>query len=159
MKVKLSKPAKDIIITGRYGKVLYEAHATDSIVYTLGIHEPYAREVATYNDGTQLFLNPVLRYHAHELGQAPVSINMNKTLFFRVIGIIILLFWFSMMWKLALHKGRAKKEFLKDNINLDYGFIQYAATKKSNEIWYHWLIESVHRFLCYVGLQRKNPFE
>lgn len=143
MKVKLSKPAKDIIITGRYGKVLYEAHTTDSIIYTLGIHESYAREVALYNDGTQLFLNPVLRYHTNELAQSPISVNMNKTLFYRVIGIVVLLCWFSIMRKLAFRKSKTKEEFLQDNINLNYGFIQYA----------------VHRFLCYVGLQRKNPLE
>jgi len=123
MRVKLSKPAKDIIITGRNGKVLYEVHATDSVIYTLGIHEPYAREVAIYNDGTQLFLNPVYRYHTHELAQTAVSINMNKTLFYRAIGVIVLVFWLSMMRKLAFRKSKTKKEFLQDNINLIYELI------------------------------------
>ena len=123
MTVKLSQPAKDIVISGKYGKILYEVHATDSAVYTLGIHEPYAREVAIYNDGTQLFLNPIFRQNAQELAQAPVSMNGNKTLFYRVIGIIVLVFWFSIMRKLAFRKSKTKKEFLQDDVNLIYELI------------------------------------
>ena len=43
------------------------AYDTDSVTYTLGKQEPYAREVAIFNDGTKIFLNPVFRYKTQPL--------------------------------------------------------------------------------------------
>lgn len=97
MKLKLTMPVKCITIIGKYGEVLYKKYSTDTIAYTLRKQDPYARAVVICNDGTQLFLNPVFRCHGDGLRRTPVKININKTIFFRVIGTIVLLFWLGVM--------------------------------------------------------------
>ena len=62
IQVKFSLPAKEIVVTGKNGSVLNNFVNTDSVSFLLGRQEPYARVMATYNNGTQVYLNPVFRY-------------------------------------------------------------------------------------------------
>lgn len=112
MHLQLSKPAKEIIVSGENGRVLHTAFATDTVNYTLSKHEPYARETVIYDDGTKLFLNPVFRYKQNALAQVPARENMIETIFFRIVGAGILLLWCGIIIKFASRKSRTKKRLL-----------------------------------------------
>lgn len=111
IKVKFNMPAKQIQIFGREGKVLQAVSYKDSIVYTLGVNEPYARVVAVYDNGTQLFLNPAFRYTEQPLSQTYPTVNINKTLLCRIAGILVLLVWVGIIIRIIALKTTPKKAF------------------------------------------------
>jgi hypothetical protein len=104
--IKFTMPAKDITISGENGKPLLKVFNSDSVNYTIGNNEPYVREVATYENGTQIYLNPVFRYQEHPFSKAVVGLNKNKILTNKIIGYLLLLFWFYFAVKIILKKSR-----------------------------------------------------
>jgi hypothetical protein len=108
MNTKFNKPASKIIISGQNGRILHTAYDTDSVTYTLGKQEPYAREVAIFNDSTQIFLNPVFRYKTLPLYQAAVVVNKAQTLLFGTLGAIVLVLWFGVVFKVLFPKAVKK---------------------------------------------------
>lgn len=96
-----SLPAKQLQVFGKNGRCMYSVQNGDSISYSLEKNEPYARVEAIYEDGTSIFLNPVFRYYDRPLSQMPVSINENKTLMYRISGIVLLCIWFVSIIKLV----------------------------------------------------------
>ena len=154
MNIKFNKPAAKIIIRGENGRILHIAYATDSVTYTLGKHEPYAREVAVYNDGTKIFLNPVFRYTTQPLQQAAVVVNKMQTLLFRTLGTIVLVCWFSIVFKLLF-----PQTFRKVINRNKYGGILNNAIPKNAQVRYRRAIRYVYRFFYNLGLQRKNQTE
>ena len=104
--IKFNMPAKDITISGDGGKILLKVFNCDSVNYTIGNSESYVREVATYENGTQIYLNPVFRYKEHPFSKAVVGINKNKTLLNKTIGYLLLLIWFYFAFKIIVRKSR-----------------------------------------------------
>ena len=100
VQVAFSLPAKDISVIGQNGSLLQHKAGTDSVSFVLGKQEPYARVVATYNDGIQLLLNPVFRYKQSPLWQAGATIKAVPTFLLRTAGALLLLFWFIFAAKL-----------------------------------------------------------
>lgn len=100
LQVTFSLPAKEISVIGQNGSLLQQKAGTDSVSFVLRKQEPYARVVATYNDGIQLLLNPVFRYQHSPLWQAPATIKAVPTFLLRTVGALLLLFWFIFAAKL-----------------------------------------------------------
>ncbi len=123
MTVKFSLPAKEIIVSGENGQELRKIYDADSVSYELGVQQPYARVVAIYQDGTQLFLNPVFRYHKHPLDETFAAINTPQTLSLKIIGIIVLLVWLFIIIKLMPHTKLLQKKSLQSALNYMEVFI------------------------------------
>ena len=100
VQVTFSLPAKEISVIGQNGSLLQQKVNTDSAFFVLRKQDPYARVVATYNDGIQLVLNPVFRYQQSPLWQADASIKAVPTFSLRTAGSLLLLFWFIFAAKL-----------------------------------------------------------
>jgi hypothetical protein len=126
--VKFSLPAKDIIISGENGRLLYKVSDNDSVSFKLGKQEPYARVTAVYNKGTQLLLNPVFRYKTSPLYQSTASINSTQTSLLRTAGVIALLVWFGLILKLPLPQ-KAQKKLLPNISTNSYGYISNIHSK------------------------------
>lgn len=126
MNIKFSKTASRIILRGQNGHILREAYNTGSVTYTLGKQESYAREVAIFNDGTKVFLNPIFRYKTRPLIQTAAIVNTARTDMFRSIGVLILLTWFFIVVKLLFPKA------VQDIINkTKYGGVPNSPVPKS----------------------------
>lgn len=115
---QFSRPAKAIIVSGINGHVLHTVSGTDSVIFRLGANEPYARITANYKNGTEIFLNPVFRYHNSPLRQSAAAINVIQTFLLRLTGIIILVVWFGTMVIRPFIKNFRHKTL--PNILLDY---------------------------------------
>ena len=152
--IKFNKPAKEIIISGERGRILHTVYDTDSVTYALNKQEPYAREVAIYNDGTQLYLNPVFRYKTQPLLEAAAVENTKQTLLSRTLGVIVLVLWFSYVCKLLF-----PQTFQKIINQSKYGAIPNKPILEDAEVWYRRAIGYVYRSFYNVGLQRKNQIE
>ncbi len=100
VQVTFSLPAKEISVIGQNGNLLQQKINTDSVSFVLRKRDPYARVVATYNDGIQLLLNPVFRYKQSPLWQASATIKAVPTFLLRTVGALLLLFWFIFAAKL-----------------------------------------------------------
>lgn len=126
--VKFSLPAKDIIISGENGRLLYKVSDNDSVSFKLGKQEPYARITAVYNKGTQLLLNPVFRYKTSPLYQSTASINSTQTSLLRTAGVIAMLVWFGLILKLPLPQ-KTQKKLLPNISTTGYGHISNIHSK------------------------------
>jgi hypothetical protein len=91
--IQVDQPAKEIVLTGQNGRILGKRFNSDHIRYTLKEKDHYARATFIYKNGTSLYLNPV--FYLPESGyvnQKPFE-NLKATIFYRCLGITILLFW------------------------------------------------------------------
>jgi len=119
---KFSLSAKNITVSGENGHLLYKSCDNDSVSFILGKKEPYARITAVYNNGTQLLLNPVFRYKMSPLYQSTASINYTQTSLRRTAGIMAMLIWFGLIFKLPLPQ-KAQKKLLPNISTRGYGHI------------------------------------
>jgi hypothetical protein len=128
VRVKFNLPASKIIVSGENGRVLYKSCDNDSVLFKLGKQEPYARITAVYNNGTQLLLNPVFRYKTSPLYQAIASINYTQTSLLRTVGVIAILVWFGLMFKLPFPQ-KARKRLCPDASTTGYEYISNIHSK------------------------------
>lgn len=112
LKAKFSLPAHEISVIGNNGHVLLNAYNADSVTYSLTDNISYARVVAKFDDGTQILLNPVFRYKTAPLQQAAVFVNSTDTFSMRLIGVLILVFWFTLLYNPSLLKKFLPKSFV-----------------------------------------------
>lgn len=93
--IKMSTPAQQASIVGQNGKVLVETKNTSRLAYKLKPADHYARATFQYTNGTIIFLNPVFYSEPGATGTLvpPAQENPAETLFFRVLGVCILLVW------------------------------------------------------------------
>lgn len=115
---QFSLPAKAIIVSGANGHVLHTVSDTDAVTFRLGAGEPYARITANYKNGTEVFLNPVFRYHTSPLEQPAATVNVTQTLLLWLVGIAALAAWFGLMVIRPFIKKLRNKTL--QNILLDY---------------------------------------
>lgn len=94
IQLAITKMAKQIQIIGQNGKILQVSDAVSNVVYVMQQQDNYIRAAITFEDGTEIFLNPVFRYSGTSvLEKAGPLINSDKTLLFFVSGLIIFSAW------------------------------------------------------------------
>lgn len=109
IQARFSMAAGEITVSGKNGHLLYKASNTNTVLFKLKKSEPYARITASYEDGTQILLNPVFRYSGSPLLQSSASINTTQTSWRRLVGMAVLATWFGFLLKLFLPKEPQNK--------------------------------------------------
>ena len=155
--VKFSLPAKSIIVSGENGRLLYKICDKDSVSYKLSKQEPYARVTAVYNSGTQLLLNPVFRYKTSPLRQSTASINYMQTSLRRTAGVIAVLIWFGLLFKLPLPQ-KAQRKLLPDMSTTGYGYISNIHSKII-KIRHRGIIWHLRGFFYNMDAERKTKIK
>ncbi len=102
--IEMNKPAKKISFTGQNGKVMASYVSTSSAQYIIKPADHYVRATIAYEDGTNIFLNPVFRYDGAKITQQTVFINVRKTFAFRLLGIFILAVCLPIAFSLVVSK-------------------------------------------------------
>ena len=102
--IEMNKPAKKISFTGQNGKVMASYVSTSSAQYIIKPGDHYVRATIAYEDGTNIFLNPVFRYDGAKITQQIVFINVRKTFAFRLLGIFILAVCLPIAFSLVVSK-------------------------------------------------------
>jgi hypothetical protein len=104
IQLELSQRANEIVFTGKDGKELSRVKASASAQYTVRTEDPYVRASVYFEDGGEIYLNPVYRYN----GDDPLSdttalfVNKTKTTLTRLLGLIILSAWGLKLYQLLL---------------------------------------------------------
>ncbi|WP_157488301.1 hypothetical protein [Dyadobacter crusticola] len=102
--IDLSRPAREIVITGQNGKAIQSFTNIEKAVFAIDKKDHYARATCTYDNGTQLFLNPVFYTDDHDSTLAAVPENILETMLFRALGVVILFTWLFLVGKLVQWK-------------------------------------------------------
>jgi len=106
LKIRFNERAKNITVFGEDGKVLKEVTNSDTLSYPIAKNIPYVRETATFDSANQIFLNPVFRFKKQPFTKSGLYINYHETFYFRLVGIMMLLMWFSGPVSLLLFKKK-----------------------------------------------------
>ena len=158
IQVKFNLPAKKIRVIGENGRLLKEEANVDSLYFTLGAQEPYARIVVLYGNETQLLLNPVFRYHDSPLRQAAATINSKQTIILRSIGVVLIFFWFILLYSRLIPK-KIKILPLQIIYKQNHGYESGNASPKIFQIWNRGFVRNVYRFFYNMAMQRKGETE
>ena len=112
LQVEMNKPAKEIKFAGQNGKQLATITDTPAASYILKSEDSYVRTEIEFDDGTKIFLNPVFRHNGSPLvTKAGYSFNIAKTIFFFIIGLVLLVVWgLYVIRQLFRRHYRSKKE-------------------------------------------------
>ncbi len=103
--IEMSKEASQIAFVGQNGQVLTSCSDTSSAQYVFKPSDHYARAQIAYENGTNIYLNPVFRYEKSPLTQPAVTVNFTKTFAFRLLGAGILIVWMLMAFSFV-HAGK-----------------------------------------------------
>lgn len=152
IQARFSIAANEITVSGKNGHLLYRARNTNTVLFTLGKSEPYARITANYKDGTQILLNPVFRYTESPLLQSSASINTAQTSWRRLAGMAVLATWFGFLLKPFLPRKQQNKL---PNLSPEYEYISNLNTKNS-KVWYGRPVWYFRRFFYNQGFERKD---
>lgn len=106
--IEMSKEANQITFTGQNGQVLGIHNNTSSAQYIFKPADHYARTHISYKNGTIIYLNPVFRYDESNGKEIPAVLNFKKTVAFRLMGVIILVFWVMIIFIFVLSRKRRK---------------------------------------------------
>ncbi len=96
--VELNQPAKKIIFTGENGKELSASVKNTVASYKMKKEDRYVRVSAYFEDGTEIFLNPVYRYNKSVNTGSAFFINTAATDLFRILGFLILSGWAILLY-------------------------------------------------------------
>lgn len=92
--VEFSKPATSIQFTGQGGKVLNIYNNTAAASYIKKTDDTYIRTTAKFEDGTQIFLNPVYRHKGSPFTtEAGFQYKTASSVFRFILGLILLIIW------------------------------------------------------------------
>jgi hypothetical protein len=107
--VAFSKPAVSIQFTGQDGKVLTTLNSTSTASYVKKPDDTYIRTTAKFEDGTEIFLNPVYRHKGAPFSTgAGFHYNTVSSVFRFILGLILLWVWLRFAIR-KLFKGHYRK--------------------------------------------------
>lgn len=90
----VSRKAKEIAITGQEGRLLASFRDTAGAFYALQQNDTYARAAVRFDDGTEIFLNPVFRYTGSPVERKEgFMVDVNQTNFLFLTGLLLLSCW------------------------------------------------------------------
>ena len=104
--IKFGSPVRDIEFIGQDGKHMKSFAKTDSASYSFLPGDTYIRTEITLNNGTKIYLNPVIRYNGNNIPHYSAVVNSRATFLFWAI--LILLF-ISIILVVYLIRRKSKK--------------------------------------------------
>lgn len=106
--IELSHKARIVTFVGNKGMIKKSSSGAAKAFYPIMPDDPYIRTEIIFEDNTQFFLNPVIRYHENlpERSRSP-EVNWIKTWLQRFIALMIALTILLLVFK--LRKSNAKK--------------------------------------------------
>jgi hypothetical protein len=104
--IKLGSPVKDIEFIGQDGKHMKSFGDTDSASYSFLPGDTYIRTEMTLNNGSKIYLNPVIRYNGNNFPLYSAVVNNSATFLFRGLIILILA---SIILTVYLIRRKSKK--------------------------------------------------
>ncbi len=157
IKVQFTKPAKAIRVTGENGHLMDSRSSANCASFPFPKSEPYARVVADFGDGTQIYLNPVFRYAKNPLQQVAATINTSQTLIRQLAGMLVLVCWSLLLLRFLFPHLYRRLSF---QINqYKYGRISDARFLENVAVRNRRVVRFVHRFFDNLGMQGKNETE
>jgi hypothetical protein len=106
--LQLSEKAKSIDFIGQNGKLLASFNGSKNVQYQLKISDCYARTKITFENGTQIYLNPVFFTNTTNFAQVQNPVNYLETIIFKVIGTLLYAAWLLWAWSF-INVGRSSK--------------------------------------------------
>jgi len=91
IRVRVSRPASQINFFGEKLQQIGMILSSSEGMYVMKPGDPYVRTQIVFDDGTRIFLNPFFRYDGKFPEQKIPPVDESKTVFFRIIGGLILL--------------------------------------------------------------------
>ena len=79
-----------------------------NVQYQLKTSDCYARAKITFENGTQIYLNPVFYTNATNFAQVQNPVNFTETIIFKVIGTLLYAAWLLWAWSF-INGGRSSK--------------------------------------------------
>ena len=106
--LQLSEKARSIDFIGQNGKLLASFSDRKNVQYKLNTSDCYARAKITFENGTQIYLNPVFFTNTTNFAQVQNPINFTETIIFKVIGTLLYAAWLLWAWSF-INGGRSSK--------------------------------------------------
>jgi hypothetical protein len=106
--LQLSEKAKSIDFIGQNGKLLASFTDSKNAQYELKTSDCYARAKITFENGTQIYLNPVFFTNTTNFAQVQNPVNYLETIIFKVIGTLLYAAWLLWAWSF-INVGRSSK--------------------------------------------------
>jgi hypothetical protein len=106
--LQLSKKAEKIDFIGQNGKLLASFTDSKNAQYELKTSDYYARAKITFENGTQIYLNPVFFTNTTNFAQVQNPINFTETIIFKLIGTLLYAAWLLWAWSF-ISGGRSSK--------------------------------------------------
>jgi hypothetical protein len=102
--LEVSQRASKIVFTGKEGKELSKVKGSALAQYIIQPQDQYVRASIYFEDGGEIYLNPVYRYSNNDpFSDASVLfINKTKTTLTRLLGLIILSIWGLKLYQSAI---------------------------------------------------------
>jgi len=104
----LTEKAKSIDFIGQNGKLLASFTDSKNVQYKLNTSDCYARTKITFENGTQIYLNPVFFTNTTNFAQVQNPVNYTETIIFKLIGTLLYAAWLLWAWSF-INGGRSSK--------------------------------------------------
>ncbi|HVT85128.1 MAG TPA: hypothetical protein VHD35_07980 [Chitinophagaceae bacterium] len=104
IRVEINQPAKKFVFSGENGKELSVSQKNFVAYYKMKKEDRYVRVSVYFEDGTEIFLNPVYRYDKPVTNKQAFIINTAAKDFFRVLGFFILCGWALLLYYVLLRR-------------------------------------------------------
>ena len=108
IQLKLTEKAKSIDFIGQNGNLLTSFSDCKNVQYELKTSDCYARAKITFDNGTQIYLNPVFFTNATNFAQIQNPVNYTETIIFKLIGASLCAAWLLWAWSF-INGGRSSK--------------------------------------------------
>ena len=108
IQLKLTEKAQSIDFIGQNGKLLASFTDRKNVQYQLKTSDCYARAKITFENGTQIYLNPVFYTQTSNFAQIQNPVNYTETLIFKLIGALLYAAWLFWAW-IFINGGRSSK--------------------------------------------------
>ena len=108
IQLKLTEKAQSIDFIGQNGKLLASFSDCKNVQYELKTSDCYARTKITFENGTQIYLNPVFYTNATNFAQVQNPVNYTETIIFKIIGTLLYAAWLLWAWSF-INRGRSSK--------------------------------------------------
>lgn len=108
IQLKLTEKAQSIDFIGQNGKLLASFTDRKNVQYQLKMSDCYARAKITFENGTQIYLNPVFYTQTSNFAQIQNPVNYTETLIFKLIGALLYAAWLFWAW-IFINGGRSSK--------------------------------------------------
>ena len=108
IQLKLTEKAQSIDFIGQNGKLLASFSDCKNVQYELKTSDCYARAKITFDNGTQIYLNPVFFTNATNFAQIQNPVNYTETIIFKLIGASLCAAWLLWAWSF-INGGRSSK--------------------------------------------------